>query len=134
MGGLSKRGLIIDVNITSLIDVTMTVLIIFMISAPNVQHGVEVDVPQATFAPMEGNEDQVIISVTKNGDIYINKYKVGYENLELKLSKLFERASNKEVFIQADKDVRYETVIKAMAAIRNAGITKIGMVTEPDAE
>jgi biopolymer transport protein TolR len=130
--GIGKnRSAIAEINITPLVDVMLVILIIFMVVAPTIQHGVKVDVPEATFTPIESKEVQVVVSVTKSGDIYINNFKTDSDNLGLKLNKLFKRVNQKELFLKADKNVPYGSVMKAMAAIKNAGFSKIGMITEP---
>ncbi|MFC1855115.1 protein TolR [Thermodesulfobacteriota bacterium] len=132
--GLGKnRSAIAEINITPLVDVMLVILIIFMVVAPTIQHGVKVDVPEATFTPIESQEVQVVVTVTKKGDIYINNFKTaGVKNLQAKLAALYEKNPERELFLKADKNVPYGTVIKAMAAIKSAGIDKIGMITEPE--
>ena len=131
--GLGKnKSVIAEINITPLVDVMLVILIIFMVVAPTIQHGVQVDVPEATFTAIESKEVQIVVTVTKTGEIYINKLKTDLKNLELKLRKIFEKNPDKQVFFKADKKVAYEHVMKAMAAIKKAGITKLGMITEPE--
>jgi biopolymer transport protein TolR len=110
----------------------LVILIIFMVVAPTIQHGVKVDVPEATMSPIEAKEVQMIVSITKDGKIFINKLETDYKTLEMKLKKIYENAPTKELFLKADKKVPYENVMKAMAAIKRAGISKIGMITEPE--
>lgn len=126
------RGAINQINITPLVDVMLVVLVIFMVLTPTMQHGIEVDIPKATFSPIETKEMQIVVTVTKKGDIYINKLSTNLENLEMKLKKIFEKNPDKEIFFKADENVPYGFVVKAMAAINRAGITKLGMITEPD--
>lgn len=130
----NRKSALSEINITPLVDVMLVILIIFMVVAPTIQHGVEVEVPEATLSPIESKEEQIVVSVTKSGDIYINKSSVKLEDLQVKLANIFKRGAKKELFLKADKEVPYGTVMETMALIRKAGISKIGMVTEPEEE
>ena len=131
--GLGKnKSAIAEINITPLVDVMLVILIIFMVVAPSIQHGVKVDVPEATFTPIESKEVQVVVSVTKNGQIFINNLETDYKNLQIKLNKIFEKNPNRELFLKADKKVPYGNVMRVMASIKGAGISSIGMITEPE--
>ncbi len=127
-----EKSAIYQINITPLVDVMLVILIIFMVLAPTIQHGVVVDMPKASFEPIKSTEIQMVVTVTESGDIYINKLKTDLAKLELKLSKIFAKNPDRQVFFKADKKVPYGYVVKAMAAIKKAGITKLGMITEPD--
>jgi biopolymer transport protein TolR len=106
----------------------LVLLIIFMVTAPLLQQGIDVDLPQAKGKEMSPVE-RIIITVKKDGKIYLDKSSVSIKSLRAKLLK----KKNKEVFLKADKDVPYGLVVTVMGELRELGIEKLGMVTEPKA-
>jgi len=126
-----KQDLISDINVTPLVDVMLVLLIIFMATAPMMMQGVKVDLPVTESKNIKGSEDPLILSITAKRLIYIENYKVEYDALEAKLVKIFANRKDREIFLQADKKVPYGFVIKVMSQVKNAGITKVGMITEP---
>jgi biopolymer transport protein TolR len=130
-GGERRSNLISDINVTPLVDVMLVLLIIFMVTAPMMQHGIKVDLPQTESKSIKSQEDPLVLSITKKRSIYIENYKVELDDLENKLGKIFAQRAAKEVFLEADKDVPYGFVIEVMSRVKEAGITKVGMITEP---
>ena len=120
-----------DINVTPLVDVMLVLLIIFMVAAPMMVQGVDVDLPQTTSKPLSSEKEPLIVTIDKNGGIHINTLEVEVDYLTEKLKKVLENRDNKEVFFRADKDVAYGKVIQVMAAMKAAGIEKLGMVTVP---
>jgi biopolymer transport protein TolR len=120
-----------DINVTSLVDVTMVLLIVFIISAPFMRAGVRVDLPKA-----EARESQpqraIIIAVDRAGELFLNQEKVTMENLAVKITQLRARAPNLPILIEGDAAVAYGQVIKIMDAVRRAGIENVGLVLEPE--
>jgi len=129
--GDGRQNLISDINVTPLVDVMLVLLIIFMVTAPMMQHGIQVDLPVTESKSIKSQQDPLVLSITKKGIIYIENYKVEVDDLENKLKKIFAQRAAKEVFLQADKDVPYGFVITVMSRVKEAGITKVGMITEP---
>ena len=129
--GEGRQDLISDINVTPLVDVMLVLLIIFMVTAPMMQHGIKVDLPKTESKSIKSQEDPLVLSITKKRIIYIENYKVELGDLENKLGKIFAQRAAKEVFLQADKDVPYGFVIEVMSRVKEAGITKVGMITEP---
>lgn len=123
-----RRQALSEINVTPFVDVMLVLLIIFMVTAPLMQQGIDVDLPQAKGKELSPTE-RIIITVKKNGKIYVNKSSVTLKTLKTKLSK----KTNKEVFLKADKDVPYGLVVMVMGELREIGIEKLGMVTEPKA-
>lgn len=123
-----RRQALSEINVTPFVDVMLVLLIIFMATAPLMQQGIDVDLPQAKGKELSPTE-RIIITVKKNGKIYVNKSSVTLKTLKTKLSK----KTNKEVFLKADKDVPYGLVVMVMGELREIGIEKLGMVTEPKA-
>ena len=129
-GGDSKR-LLSEINVTPFVDVMLVLLVIFMVTAPMMQEGVDVNLPQAKGKSLPSKEKRVTISITDKREIYINDRKTQLVQLEDTLKKIFQNRLDKQIFLRADEIVPYGYVVKTMAAIRNAGIEQLGMVTAP---
>ena len=136
MGGQNNnRSVMAEINVTPLVDVMLVLLIIFMVTAPMMQQGVQVNLPKAdTKAMTPPAEESVIVSVDKNGKIFVDKEEVASGDLRSRLSDLFATRTKKEVFLKADATVPYGDVVRTMADIKGAGIERLGMVTEPSAK
>jgi biopolymer transport protein TolR len=132
MGGNDdERGMMAQINVTPLVDVMLVLLVIFMVTAPMMQQGVQVNLPKADTKGMTAQEDTVIVTVDKSGRTFINKDEVPGGDLRSKLAEMFATRTKKEVFLKADSGVPYGEVVRAMAEIKGAGIERLGMVTEP---
>ena len=131
MIGGNKDRLMSDINVTPFVDVMLVLLIIFMATAPMMIQGVNVSLPEATAKPIISEKDHLLITLDKNGKLYINNYKIAPEFLQNKIKKILEGNPDQEVYLRADKDVSYGAVVKIMSEIKDAGVEKLGMVTEP---
>ena len=120
-----------EINVTPFVDVMLVLLVIFMVTAPMMQEGVDVNLPQAKGKILPTKEKRMTITITSKKAIYLNGRKVKLSNLEDKLKKIFKNRANKELFLRADKVVPYGFVVRTMAVIRGAGIDQLGMVTVP---
>lgn len=129
--GNDERGMMAEINVTPLVDVMLVLLVIFMVTAPMMQQGVQVNLPKADTKGMSAQEDTVIVAVDRSGRTFINKDEVPAGDLRRRLSELFATRTKKEVFLKADAGVPYGEVVRAMADIKGAGIERLGMVTEP---
>src|ERR1700758_1770049 len=126
-----QRGsLVSQINVTPLVDVMLVLLIIFMVTAPIIQQGVQVSLPKVKAAALPGKEEQFIVSITHNSELYLNDTRLSPEELTRKLAGIAVERPDREVFIRADEQVPYGEVIRTMAAIKAAGIENVGMVTE----
>ncbi len=125
------RNTMSQINVTPLVDVMLVLLVIFMVTAPMMQQGVQVNLPKADTKALNPQDTTVVVSIEKSGRVFINSAEVPGDELKAKLASMFATRSKKEVFLKADKDVPYGEVIKAMAEIKGAGIERLGMVTEP---
>ena len=125
------RGTMSQINVTPLVDVMLVLLVIFMVTAPMMQQGVQVNLPKAETKALTAPEESVVVSIEKSGSVYINSAQIPAGELRAKHSEMFASRSKKEVFLKADKDVTYGEVVKTMAEIKGAGIERLGMVTEP---
>ena len=128
--GKNEYGSMSEINVTPLVDVMLVLLIIFMVTAPMLQQGIDVDLPKTKPSPIKIEEERLVVTVTQSKNIYINKTPFSFEELQKKLTKILEADPHKEVFLRADKNVPYGFVVKVMAAIKEAGIQKLGMVTD----
>ena len=129
--GEGRQDLISDINVTPLVDVMLVLLIIFMVTAPMMIHGVKVNLPITESKSIKSKEDPLILSITKKRLIFIENYNVEFKALKGKLKKIFANRVGKEILLQADKDIPYGFVMKVMSKVKEAGITKVGMITEP---
>jgi len=120
-----------DINVTPFVDVMLVLLIIFMVTAPMMTHGVKVDTPQTTYGQMDVDAKSLMISIDASGQVFINDAQLKASEIREKLPVILDVKQVKEVYIKADKSLPYGVVMNVMAQIRDAGIDKIGMVTEP---
>ena len=122
-----------EINVTPFVDVMLVLLIIFMVTAPLLQYGVEVDLPESSREPLEIPKEQVVLSIAKDRTIYVDRYKTSLAELGQKLEAIYKGKQKREIFLQADKSVPYGFVVQTMAVIRAAGIDQMGLITEsPD--
>ena len=123
-----------EINVTPFVDVMLVLLVIFMVTAPMMVQGIGVDLPEAAAKEMTIEEDQIVVSITKSREIFIDGtdgYHVRLEELETKLRAIFTGRTDREVYLGADRDVPYGFVVSVMAAIQAAGIERLGMITAP---
>ncbi|MGH7794666.1 MAG: protein TolR [Candidatus Binatia bacterium] len=121
-----------QINVTPLVDVMLVLLVIFMVTAPIIQQGVQVNLPQARSGAIPGTEEHLVVTVAKNGKIYLNDNAMSLSELGAKLRGIKKLDANKQVYLRADQDVRYGVVMKTIAEIKQAGIERLGMVTRPE--
>jgi len=110
----------------------LVLLIIFMVTAPLLQQGLDVDLPETTTQPLRMRDEPLILTVKKEGTYHLANQQIPLENLQEKLAAIFEGIDEREVFLRADKEAPYGVVVKAMAAARAAGAKTLGIVTEPE--
>ena len=136
MDASSQRdsGTISQINVTPLVDVMLVLLVIFMVTAPIIQQGVQVNLPQARSSAIEGSEEHLVVTIAKNGKVYLNDNAMSLGELGEKLRAIKKLQADKQVYLRADQDVRYGVVIKTIADIKQAGIERLGMVTRPQTE
>lgn len=127
----SDKRLMSDINVTPFVDVMLVLLIIFMVTAPMMMQGVEVNLPQTTTKPIKTPDEPLILTINKEREIFLENRKFDLDDLEPKIRKIFENRREKELLLRADRDVSYGLVVDVMARVKRAGIDKLGMVTEP---
>jgi biopolymer transport protein TolR len=120
-----------DINITNLVDVMLVLLIVFMISAPMMQAGIDIALPKASESPVDVSAG-IIISIDKAQTIYIDNYKIPANEFEARLKTIREAKKFRPIFIRADKTVPYGIVIELMGKIKKMGIENVGLITEPE--
>ena len=128
--GQGRGQMVSQINVTPLVDVMLVLLVIFMVTAPIIQQGVAVTLPSVKAEALPGKEEQFVVSITRDSQIYLNDAKLSADDLSVKLKAIAQERPDREVFIRADDQVPYGEVIKTMAAIKAAGIENVGMVTE----
>lgn len=134
-GGYARRTqtALSEINVTPLVDVMLVLLIVFMVTAPLMQQGVQVELPKTAAPSLDEQQEPLILVVTKGRQILINKNELPFKSLRAKLDAIYATRKNRELFVQADQSVNYGFVAQVMAEIKRAGVTKIGLVTEPPA-
>lgn len=124
--------LVSEINVTPFVDVMLVLLIIFMVAAPMMVQGVDVNLPHAATAPLEEKSEHLTISVKQDGQMFINEQAVGRDYLTRKLEILLSEMGTRDVYLRADKDVPYGRVVEIMAQVKKAGVARLGMITLPD--
>ncbi|MFA5182613.1 MAG: protein TolR [Syntrophales bacterium] len=129
-----ESKLVAEINVTPLVDVVLVLLIIFMVTAPMLSMGIDVNLPRVKSKTIDVNEEKLVLSINKDGEIFINRTKIPKDDLKVKLENIFTARIDKEIFLRADKSVAYGFVVEVMSEIRKAGVDKLGMVTETPEE
>jgi len=132
--GSKSRVVHSEINVTPLVDVMLVLLIIFMVTAPMMKQGIEVELPQTVSSGISTTDKPYILVINKNEKIYAGEEAISLSKLSETLKYTFKTRKNKQIYIQADKSVNYGLVAEAMAEVRAAGIFSIGLVTLPKAK
>jgi len=129
--GSSDNGAISQINVTPLVDVMLVLLIIFMVTAPILQQGVSIDLPKVAAGPLTGEEEQLVVNVAKGGQVYLNDTALTPDQLKEKLRAIVAARPDRQLYVRADQAVPYGQVMQVMGAVRDAGLVRVGLVTEP---
>ena len=132
VSGPSRRAALAEINVTPLVDVMLVLLIIFMITAPMLQHEVEVNLPEVTNTPHAQSEEQFVLTITKEGNVFLNRTAYTLEALRSHLLAMSQAQPDPEMFLRADAEVPYGRVVQIMDAVKKAGILRLGMITQPE--
>ena len=131
-GQSSQRAALAEINVTPLVDVMLVLLIIFMITAPMLQHEVEVNLPEVTNKPHAQSEEQLVLTITREGSVFLNRTAYTLEALRPYLQALSQAQPDQAMFLRADAEVPYGRVVQVMDAVKKAGILRLGMITQPE--
>lgn len=127
----NQDRLMSEINVTPFVDVMLVLLIIFMVTAPMMIQGVDVALPETSAQPLKAEEEPLTVSINKESEVYLNELKIQPDFLKEKLRKIIQGRKEPEVFFRADRSVSYGFVMQVMSEIKEAGIVKLGMVTDP---
>jgi biopolymer transport protein TolR len=133
MGAEQRKAgrLMSEINVTPFVDVMLVLLIIFMVTAPMMVQGVDVELPKTKSTTVKTAEDSLVLTINQQREIYINRLPIELKDLKQKLLRLMEARSEKELLFRADEQVPYGVVMEVMAEVRSAGINQLGMITQP---
>jgi biopolymer transport protein TolR len=135
--GGSGRQTLTEINVTPLVDVMLVLLIIFMVTAPLIQQGVEVNLPETRAKTVDAEEQKLVLSIKSDKSLYLGSSedaaRIPYDALEDKLRANARAMKDKELYLMADKALPYGFVVDVMATVQRAGITNVGMITNPNA-
>lgn len=132
--GDNRNTFMSEINVTPFVDVMLVLLIIFMVTAPMMTQGVDVSLPQATSEALPSDNEQLMVSVDNQERVFINDVQVSVDELNDKLKRILGGREGRQVYLKADKDISYGTVVRIMSEIKLAGVEKLGMVTLPPIE
>ncbi len=129
--GSGSRRTLSEINVTPLVDVMLVLLIMFMVTTPLMQQGIDVDLPETASTGLETTDEPFLLVISKNQKLTAAKQNIAISDLREKLKAIFAHRKNKQIYIQADRHVDYGFVAETMAEVRAAGIFNIGLVTLP---
>ncbi len=127
-----ERRMMSEINVTSLVDVSLVLLIIFMLTAPFIQGGVEIDLPQTSDNGLDIREG-VVLSIAADRSVLIGDVEIQPDNLESELRRRYAEDPGRPIFLRADRGVPYGFVVQVIAAAKNSGFVNLGLVTQPEA-
>ena len=130
-GGGRETGTLSEINVTPLVDVMLVLLIVFMVTAPIMQTGVDVTLPEAKAQTVPDESGKLIITMTKDKRVFIGRMEIPVDEVETKLKANAKLQADREVYLHADTALSYGDVVKVMAAIKLAGGDKMGLITDP---
>ena len=125
----SRRGFA-DINITPMVDVMLVLLIIFMVTAPMLTAGVQVDLPKASASPLQGQDEPLTVSIQADGKVFINKTPISVDSLGGKLKAIAGEKMETRIFVRGDKSVDYGRIMRVVGEINEAGFSKVALITE----
>jgi len=129
-----RKRFLSEINVTPFVDVMLVLLVIFMVTAPMMQQGIDVNLPKVASKGLSAKEDVMVVTIDAKREIFLNESKIGFSEFKEKFQKIMENRLHKDVFLKADKSVPYGMVVEVMAEIKKAGVERLGMVTSQSEE
>ena len=129
--GTPGRTTMAEINVTPMVDVMLVLLIIFMVTAPLIQQGVKVNLPETKAAAVEASDKKLVVSIDIKKRVFIGETEIKLSEIEVKLKTNAKAQADKELYLHADRELPYGIVVEVMAAAQRAGITNVGMITDP---
>ncbi|MFH1146862.1 MAG: protein TolR [Pseudomonadota bacterium] len=129
--GSDDKRLLSEINVTPFVDVMLVLLIIFMVAAPMMIQGMDVDLPRTTAKPLENREKSIVLTIDRDQNIFVENVRIPQEKLRSTLKSLKEQTGGREILLRADKSVSYGFVVQVLALMKELGIEKLGMITDP---
>lgn len=126
-----SRMVLSEINVTPLVDVMLVLLVVFMITAPMMQQGIDIQLPKTAASGIETKEDPIVLTIKSNQKVHLGDSTFASSQVKEKIQSLFKSRKNKQIYIKADKSVDYGTVAEVIAEIKAAGVTNVGLVTLP---
>ena len=140
-GGYTRRGSrrksfspMAEINVTPMVDVMLVLLIVFMVAAPLMTVGVPIELPETKAKPLQGSNEPITVTVTAENKLFLQETEIDLETLTPKLQAVAKNGYDEQIFVRADTNVPYGSVMQVMGALNQAGFHKIGLVTGSDAE
>lgn len=128
--GAKRRRLNSEINVTPFVDVMLVLLVIFMVTAPMLVAGVQVDLPQTSSAPLSGQDEPLILTIDRSGMVHLQDHAIPLDSLSEKLSAIAGAKKDSRIFVRGDKRLHYGKIMEVFSAIQNAGYQHVALVTE----
>ena len=120
-----------DINVTAFVDVMLVLLIIFMVTAPLLTVGVQVDLPESAADSLPDDQEPLTISINSKGEIYIQEHQVTYQKMVPKLLAIAKNRTDTRIYVRGDKNINYGRVLEVMGTLSGAGFSKVALISEP---
>ena len=127
----SKKEPISEINVTPFVDVMLVLLIIFMVTAPLLTVGVQVDLPESAADSLPDDQEPLTISINSKGEIYIQEHQVNYQKMIPKLLAIAKNRTDTRIYVRGDKNINYGRVLEIMGTLSGAGFSKVALISEP---
>ena len=127
----SKNEPMSEINVTPFVDVMLVLLIIFMVTAPLLTVGVQVDLPESSADSLPDDQEPLTISINSKGEIYIQEHKVKYQKIVPKLLAISKNRTDTRIYVRGDKTINYGRVLEIMGLLSGSGFTKVALISEP---
>lgn len=132
-GGFNRR-IMSEINVTPLVDVMLVLLIVFMVTAPMLKSGVDVQLPTAGMAPLDKGERAVTITIDRSGRVHLERHNLSLEEFRRRAPVVLSELGGRPVYLRGDARISYGTIVAVMSVLKGSGVERIGLVTEPELE